>query len=78
MAAEAMVMWLVAALVLVATAIDVEQSTSRWACRMSAVMLVGVGALTAATGARTPFIFFKVCPVLLSSVATLLLIASFL
>jgi hypothetical protein len=75
--AEAMTMWFIAALVVVATAIDSEESVTRWVYRISAVALIAVGALTAVTGARTPVIFFKICPVLLSSVAALLLIASF-
>jgi len=75
--AEAMTMWFIAALVVIATAIDAEESVTRWVYRSSAVMLIAVGALTAVTGARTPVIFFKICPVLLTSVATLLLIASF-
>jgi len=75
--AEAMTMWFIAALVVVATAIDPEESVTKWVYRTSAVMLVAVGALTAVTGARTPVIFFKICPVLLSTVATLLLVASF-
>jgi hypothetical protein len=75
--AEAMTMWFIAALVVIATAIDAEDSVTRWVYRSSAVMLIAIGALTAVTGARTPVIFFKICPVLLTSVATLLLIASF-
>ena len=75
--AEAMTMWFIAALVVIATAIDAEESVTRWVYRSSAVMLIAVGALTAVTGACTPVIFFKICPVLLTSVATLLLIASF-
>ncbi len=75
--AEAMTMWFIAALVVITTAIDPEESVTRWVYRSSAVMLVSVGALTAVTGARTPVIFFKICPMVMTTVATLLLIASF-
>lgn len=75
--AEALTMWFIAVLVVMATAIDADASVTKWVYRTSAVMLVAVGVLTALTGARTPVIFFKICPVLLSSVAALLLIASF-
>jgi hypothetical protein len=34
-------------------------------------MLIALAALTAVTGARTAFIFFKVCPVLLGATAAL-------
>jgi hypothetical protein len=75
--AEAMMMWFIAALVVVATAIDPQESVTRWVYRISTVALIAVGALTAVTGARTRVIFFKICPILLNSVAALLLIASF-
>jgi hypothetical protein len=39
-------------------------------------MLVAVAILTAVTGARTPVIFFKICPFLLCATAALLLTAS--
>jgi len=42
-----------------------------------AVLLVVVGALTAATGARTPVVWFKICPAVLSGVAVVLLVAAF-
>jgi len=40
------------------------------------VLLVVLGALTAATGARTPVVFFKICPVVMVVCAGLLLGAS--
>jgi hypothetical protein len=46
--------------------------------RASAAFLVVVGLLTAATGARTPIVPFKICPFLLTGVAVLFLLGSFL
>ncbi len=39
-------------------------------------LLVAIAALTALTGARTPVVWFKVCPIVLSSSAALLVAAS--
>jgi len=47
-----------------------------WIYRASAVMLLALATLTAVTGARTPVIFFKICPFLLGATAVLLLTAS--
>jgi hypothetical protein len=41
----------------------------------AAALLVALATLTALTGARTPVIWFKICPVLLSSSAALLVVA---
>lgn len=41
----------------------------------SAAILVVLAALTAATGARTPVVWFRVCPVVLTTAAALLLAA---
>jgi len=43
----------------------------------AAALLIALAALTTLTGARTPVIWFKICPVLLSIAAALLLAASF-
>jgi hypothetical protein len=43
--------------------------------RGSAVALVALAVLTALTGARTPVVWFRVCPFVLTSVAVLLLLA---
>ena len=40
-------------------------------------LLLGLATLTALTGARTPVVWFKICPALLSAAAALLLAASF-
>ena len=49
---------------------------SQWVYRVVAALLVALAVLTGLTGARTPVIWFKVCPVLLTLSAALLLVAS--
>lgn len=49
-----------------------------WVYRVAAGLLVALGALTALIGARTPVVWFKICPVLLACSAVLLLTASLL
>jgi hypothetical protein len=76
--AEAFTMWGIAAIVIAATAAGGTATDVRaWVYRMAAGLLVALAALTALTGARTPVIWFKICPALLSSAAVLLLAASF-
>jgi len=75
---EALAMWFIAAIVIVPTAIAGPGDATTWIYRTAAVTLLAIGTLTAATGARTPVVWFKICPVLLASAATLLLVASFL
>ena len=53
-----------------------QPSLTDWIYRVSAIMLLAVAVLTAVTGARTPVIFFKICPFLLATSAGLLLAAS--
>jgi len=53
-----------------------HQSLTDWIYRAAAIMLLAIAALTAVTGARTAVVFFKICPVLLSGTAALLLAAS--
>jgi len=75
--AEAITMWFIAAIVVVATALGgSQQSLVDWIYRISAAALFAIATLTAVTGARTAVIFFKVCPALLSATAVLLLVAS--
>ena len=77
--AEAFTMWGIAALVIVVTAIGGTELGARvWVYRVAAALLIALGALTAVTGARTPVVWFKICPVLLAGSAVLLLAASFL
>ena len=75
--AEAFTMWGIAAMVIVVTAAGgTDASVRNWVYRVAAALLVALGVLTALTGARTPVIWFKICPVLLASSAVLLLAAS--
>jgi len=75
--AEAMAMWFITAMVVIATAFGgAHQSLTDWIYRAAAIMLLAIAALTAVTGARTAVVFFKICPVLLSGTAALLLAAS--
>ena len=77
--AEAFTMWGIAAAVVTATAVSggaTEVSSS--VNRVAAALLVALAGLTALTGAQTPVIWFKICPVLLAGSAVLLLVASWL
>jgi hypothetical protein len=75
--AEAFTMWGVAAMVIAATAAGGAIADVRgWVYRVAAALLVAIGALTALTGARTPVVWFKVCPVVMAVAAALLLVAS--
>lgn len=66
-------------LVILATAIDgATDSTTQLLYVVSAGILVLLAALTTATGARTPVIWFRICPFILTSAAVLLLLASFI
>jgi hypothetical protein len=76
--AEAITMWGLAAVIIAATATGGAATDTRaWVYRAVSALLVALAALTALTGARTPVIWFKICPVLLSLTAAMLLIASF-
>ncbi len=55
-----------------------SSSAAHLVYRVAAGALVALAALTALTGARTPVIWFKVCPFVLTSVAALLLAGSWL
>jgi hypothetical protein len=77
--AEAFTMWGIAAMVIVVTAVGGTDAGPRvWVYRVAAVLLVALGVLTALTGARTPVVWFKICPALLAGSAVLLLAASWL
>jgi len=77
--AEAVTMWFVAAVVIIVTALGgPHYSVVDWVYRVSAVMLLAIATLTAATGARTQVVFFKICPFLLGVTAALLLAASWI
>ena len=75
--AEALTMWGIAAIVVAATVAGSDTTVATWVYRAGAGLLVGLAILTAVTGARTPVIWFKICPALLTTSAALLLVASF-
>ena len=75
--AESVALWGLAALVVAVTAVDADADVTAWVYRVVAGILVALAALTAATGARTAVIWFKICPALLTGSAALLLAASF-
>jgi len=77
--AEALSMWFIAAVVFTVTGVAGAGTPAANAIYLAcAVMLGAVETLTAVTGARTPIIWFKICPALLGSAAALLLAAALL
>ena len=76
--AESFTMWGAAALVIAVTAAAGGTSAAHWVYRITAGLLLALAALTAATGAGTPVVWFKICPVLLGACASLLIFASVL
>jgi len=74
--AEGLAMWGIAAFVISATAAAGSGDLRAWVYRVAAALLVTVGALTAATGARTTVVWFKICPAVMAVAAGLLLAAS--
>ena len=76
--AEAITMWGLAIVIIAATAAGGTTSDTRaWVYRGVSALLIALAALTALTGSRTPVIWFKICPVLLSVTGAMLVIASF-
>jgi hypothetical protein len=72
-------MWGIAAMVIVVTVAGGTDTSARvWVYRVAAGLLIALATLTALTGARTPVVWFKICPVLLAGPAVLLLAASWL
>lgn len=70
-------MWGLAAAVIAATIVGGAESAVTVAVdRVTAGLLVALAVLTGLTGARTAVVWFKVCPVLLTGSAVLLLAAS--
>lgn len=74
--AESVAMWGLAVVTVAVTADGGGTSTAHWAYLAVAAVLVALGALTWLTGARTPVIWFKICPVVLGAAAVLLVVAS--
>jgi hypothetical protein len=64
-------------LVILITALEgADGSATQLVYRVVAAIAVALAALTAATGARTPGVWFRICPYVLSTVAALLIAAS--
>ena len=76
--AESLTMWGMAALVVAVTATAADIQVTAIVYRVVAGLLVALAVLTALTGARTPVVWFKVCPALLATSAALLVVASIL
>ena len=75
--AEAFAMWGIAAVVIIVTAEGgAGVAVAQWVYRAVACLLVALAVLTGLTGARTPVVWFKICPVLLTGSAALLWAAS--
>ena len=74
--AESFTMWAMAALVVAVTITAADTRVTAIVYRVVAGSLLALAALTALTGARTPVVWFKVCPILLAASAALLLVAS--
>jgi len=75
--AEAFTMWGLAGIIVAVTIVGgVESHASQWVYRVVAALLFALAVLTGLTGARTPVIWFKICPVLLTFSAALLVVAS--
>jgi hypothetical protein len=76
--AEAFTMWGVALVVITSTALAADSSVTAWIYRVASGLLLALAALTSLTGARTPVVWFKICPVLLILVSGMLVLASIL
>ncbi len=75
--AEGFTMWGIAAVVVsVTVAAGAGAAASHWVYRASAGVLLALAVLTTLTGARTPVLWFKVCPLLQTVCAILLVSAS--
>jgi hypothetical protein len=74
--AESFTMWAMAALVVAVTITAGDTPVTTIVYQTVAGLLLALAVLTALTGARTPVVWFKVCPILLAASAALLLVAS--
>ncbi len=71
--AEALAMWGFGALVITVTVVGgAGAQSTQWVYRITAGVLVAFAVLTGLTGARTPVIWFKICPVVMVGSAALL------
>jgi len=76
--AEGVTMIFIGLLALLVTALEgVANPASLIVYRASAIVLILTAILTALTGARTPILPFKICPFLITAVAVLFLLGSF-
>jgi len=77
--AEAFTMWGIAGILIAMTVVaGAGADATAWIYRVAACLLVALAVLTGLTGARTPEVWFKICPVVLTGCAVLLIIASLL
>jgi hypothetical protein len=75
--AEGLTMLFIGALVAAVTlSAGADDAVAVLVYRMAAALLFGIGVLTALTGARTPVGWFKACPLVMATVAALLLVGS--
>ena len=75
--AEAFTMWGIAGVIATVTVVGgTESHASQWVYRIVAGLLIALAALTSVTGARTSIIWFKICPLLLTGSAALLVAAT--
>ena len=74
--AESFTMLAMAALVVAVTVTAGDTRVTAIVYLVGAGLLLALATLTALTGARTPVVWFKVCPILLATSAALLLVAS--
>lgn len=74
--AEALAFFFASAVVVGVTMVDVGETGSDLVYRLTAGFLVIVGVWTGMTGARTAVIWFKLCPVVMATSASLLVLAS--
>ncbi len=66
-------------LIILITAVEgAGDPATQLADRVVAAVLLVLAALTAATGSRTPVVWFRICPFVLSGAAALLVLASVL
>jgi len=75
--AEALTMWGVAALIIAVTVVADGTNAAHAIYAVAAALLVALAMLTALTGARTPVVWFRICPALLT-LSALLLVAAIL
>jgi hypothetical protein len=76
--AEAFTMWGVAVVVITTTTVGGDSVVTAWVYRIASGLLLALAVLTSLTGARTPIVWFKICPALLLLSAGLLVLASIL